>query len=66
MPKAYIGLSLSCTARFRTLAGASRRKASESESMTQRAEAVFFHEFYVASSICEMGMLQLELEEIDE
>ena len=26
----------------------------------------FFHEFYVASSICEMGMLQLELEEIDE
>lgn len=26
----------------------------------------FFQEFYVASSACEMGLLQLELEEIDE
>ena len=26
----------------------------------------FFQEFYVASSVCEMGMLQLGLEEIDE
>ena len=26
----------------------------------------FFYEFYVASSVCEMGMLRLELEAIDE
>lgn len=26
----------------------------------------FFREFYVASSVCEMGMLEVELEEIDE
>lgn len=26
----------------------------------------FYREFYVASSVCEMGMLRVELEEIDE
>lgn len=26
----------------------------------------FFREFYVASSVCEMGMLRVELEEVDE
>lgn len=26
----------------------------------------FFREFYVASSVCEMGMLRVELEAIDE
>ena len=27
---------------------------------------VFFREFYVASSVCEMGMLRVELEAVDE
>jgi len=26
----------------------------------------FFHEFYIATSVCEMGMLRVELEGIDE
>ena len=26
----------------------------------------FFREFYVASSVCEMGMLRVELEAVDE
>ncbi len=29
-------------------------------------DSAFFHEFYVSSSVCEMGMLHVELEAIDE
>ncbi|MEY8437911.1 hypothetical protein [Anaerotruncus colihominis] len=32
----------------------------------QEGDGGFFREFYVASSVCEMGMLRVELEAIDE
>ncbi len=32
----------------------------------REGEGAFFREFYVASSVCEMGMLRVELEGIDE
>ena len=32
----------------------------------EREGGSFFHDYYVASSICEMGMLRVELEDVDE
>lgn len=46
-------------------AATSPKKAAVSASMSARA-AAFSHDYYVASSICEMGMLRVELEDVDE
>lgn len=34
--------------------------------INEREGGSFFHDYYVASSICEMGMLRVELEDVDE
>lgn len=39
---------------------------SVSGSTTRRAAEASSREFYVASSVCEMGMLRVELEAVDE
>ena len=34
--------------------------------INEREGGSFFHDYCVASSICEMGMLRVELEDVDE
>lgn len=41
------------------------KKAASIRTTSARA-AAFSHDYYVASSICEMGMLRVELEDVDE
>ena len=38
----------------------------EENAQAEREGGSFFHDYYVASSICEMGMLRVELEDVDE
>lgn len=49
-----------------SLGGKQPEKGSRIKINEQEGGGGFFNEFYVASSTCEMGMLRIELEAIDE
>lgn len=48
------------------LGGSQPEKGQRIKINDQEGGGGFFREFYVASSVCELGMLQVELEAIDE
>lgn len=48
------------------LGGKQPEKGGKIEINDEEGGGGFFHRFYVASSVCEMGMLRVELEAIDE
>lgn len=48
------------------LGGAQPEKGQRIKINDQEGGGGFFREFYVASSVCEMGMLRVELEAMDE
>lgn len=48
------------------LSGAQPEKGQRIKINDQESGGGFFREFYVASSVCEMGMLRVELEAMDE
>lgn len=48
------------------LGGEQPEKGQRIKINVQEGGGGFFREFYVASSVCEMGMLRIELEAIDE
>lgn len=48
------------------LGGAQPEKGQRIKINDQESGGGFFREFYVASSVCEMGMLRVELEAMDE
>lgn len=55
---------LHCT--LSDLGGAQPEKGQRIKINDQEGGGGFFREFYVASSVCEMGMLRVELEAMDE
>lgn len=66
MPRGFILCRPFSTAPCPTSAGAARRRGQRIKINDREAAGASSREFYVASSVCEMGMLRVELEAIDE
>lgn len=51
---------------IRSLGGNQPEKGRRIKINDQEGGGGFFHEFYIAASVCELGMLRVELEAMDE
>lgn len=66
MPRGFTSFPPFSTAPCQISAGCSPERGQRIRINDKEGGGGFFREFYVASSVCEMGMLRVELEAVDE